>query len=303
MKRDDLTGVAMGGNKVRQLDYILVEAKKKNADYVITTCGIQSNWSRQTVALAVKMGMKALLVLRTAQFKGKPKVYDGNILLDHIMGARIKIIKMRINEDPTEMLEAEAEKLRKKGHVPLVLGTASSVSPLATAAYADGMRELGEQAEAVGTELDAVVVATGAGPTQGGLILGAKILGLKTRVVGINVGAYESEAIKSVIVKSAEGAAKLFGTAARVSRNDVVIRDEFAGRDYGVPTKASNDAIRLVAQREALILDPVYTAKAMAGMIAMIRGGEFRKDENVCFLHTGGVPALFAYKQYFQPGR
>ena len=129
VKRDDLTGVALGGNKVRQLDYILVEAKKKRADYVITTCGIQSNWSRQTVAMAVKMGMKALLVLRTAQFKSKPKVYDGNILLDHIMGAGIKIVKMQINEDPVGIMEEEADKLRKKGHNPVVLGLPAAVSP------------------------------------------------------------------------------------------------------------------------------------------------------------------------------
>lgn len=303
VKRDDLTGVAMGGNKVRQLDYILVEAKKKHADYVITTCGIQSNWSRQTVAFAVRMGMKALLVLRTAQFKSKPKVYDGNLLLDYIMGARIKVIKMRINEDPTEILESEAETLRRAGHNPIVLGPAASVSPLATAAYADGMRELVEQSRSLGIELDAVLVAAGAGPTQGGLILGSKMLGLKTRVIGVNVGAYETEWMKNVIVKSAEGAAKLFGTTARVNRGDISIRDDFAGKDYGIPTKASNDAVRLVAQKEALILDPVYTSKTMAGMLAMIRAGEFKKDENVCFLHTGGVPALFAYKQHFQPGK
>lgn len=136
VKRDDLTGIALGGNKVRQLDYILVKAKKMKADYVITTCGIQSNWSRQTVALATKMGLKSLLVLRTAQFKSKPKVYDGNILLDHIMGAKIRVIRMKISEDPTPILEEEAEKLRRKGHNPLVLGPSASVSSVAAAAYA-----------------------------------------------------------------------------------------------------------------------------------------------------------------------
>lgn len=303
VKREDLTGVALGGNKVRQLDYILVEAKRRRADYVITTCGIQSNWSRQTVALAIKMGMKALLVLRTAQFKSKPKVYDGNILLDHIMGASIKVIKMRINEDPTDILEAEAEKLRRKGHNPLVLGPAASVSPLATASYADAMRETAGQADAAGVGLDAVVVAAGAGPTQGGLILGAKMLGLKTRVIGVNVGAYATEAMKDVILKSAEGASRLFGSPTTLSRNDIIIRDEFTGKDYGIPTRASIEAIRTVAQKEALILDPVYTSKTMAGLFAMIKAGEFKKDENVCFIHTGGIPALFAYKRYFQPRR
>jgi L-cysteate sulfo-lyase len=301
VKRDDLTGVALGGNKVRQLDYILVEAKRKKADYVITTCGVQSNWSRQTVAMATKMGMKARLVLRTAQFKTKPKVYDGNILLDYIMGAEIKIIKMRINEDPTPILEQEAEKLRKKGHNPIVLGPAASVSPLATAAYTYGFIEMAEQANAAGVELDAVFVAAGAGPTQAGLILGAKIMGMKTKVVGVNVGAYSAERLRGVIMKSSEGAARLLETKATVETGDIVINDDYAGEDYGISTKESIEALKLVARTEALIIDPVYTGKTMAGMIGMIRDGEFGSDENVCFLHTGGIPALFPYKGQFQP--
>jgi D-cysteine desulfhydrase family pyridoxal phosphate-dependent enzyme len=301
VKRDDLTGVALGGNKVRQLDYILVKAKKMKADYVITTCGVQSNWSRQTVALATKMGMKSLLVLRTAQFKTKPKVYDGNILLDHIMGADVRVIKMKISEDPTSILEEEAEKLRRKGHNPLVLGPSASVSPVATAAYADGFRELADQARAAGVALDAIFVAAGAGPTQAGLILGAKMMGMKTKIVGINVGAYSTKKVTEVILRSSEGAAKLLGTKARVEKSDVTIKDDYAGKDYGIPTNESNDALRLAARTDALIIDPVYTAKTMAGMIDMVRNGEFGRDQNVCFLHTGGVPALFAYKEYFQP--
>jgi L-cysteate sulfo-lyase len=303
VKRDDLTGVALGGNKVRQLDYILVEAKRKKADYVITTCGVQSNWSRQTAALATKMGMKALLVLRTAQFKTKPKVYDGNILLDHIIGADIKVIDMRINQDPTPILEKEAEKLRKKGHNPLVLGPAASVSPLATAAYVYGFIEMAEQATAAGVEPDAVFVAAGAGPTQAGLILGAKILGLKTKVIGVNVGAYSTEKLTQVILNSSEGAAKLLDTKERVGKGDIIINNDYAGEDYGISTKESIEALRLIARTEALIIDPVYTAKTVAGMIGMIRDGEFRKGQNVCFLHTGGIPALFAYKDQFQPAR
>jgi L-cysteate sulfo-lyase len=301
VKRDDLTGVALGGNKVRQLDYILADAKKMKADYVITTCGIQSNWSRQTVGMAVRMGMKALLVLRTAQFKNPPKVYDGNILLDHIMGAEIKTVQMKISEDPKEILESEAEKLRRKGHNPLVLGLDASVSPLATAGYVDAAKELASQFGSMGTDLDAIVVATGAGPTHAGLALGTKMLGMKTRVIGVNVGAYDTRWLKATIKKTSSGAARLLGSDTTLTGGDITIRDEFAGRDYGIPTKASIEAIRLVARTEALILDPVYTSKAMAGLIKMAKSGEFRKDENVCFIHTGGVPALFAYKEHFQP--
>ena len=301
IKREDLTGVALGGNKIRQLDYILAEAKERKVDYVITTCGIQSNWSRQTVAMAVKMGMKALLVLRTAQFKSPPKIYDGKILLYHIMGAAIKTVLMNINEDPKERLESEAEKLRRRGHNPLVLGLDASISPLATVAYVDAVRDIANQSKLMGIEIHAIVVATGAGPTHAGLALGTKMLGMKTRVIGVNVGAYDSKWLKTTIEKSSSGAAGLLASGTALTAADTTIRNEYQGRGYGIPTKASIEAIKLVARNEAIILDPVYTSKAMAGLIDMTETGELRKDENVCFVHTGGVPALFAYKMHFQP--
>jgi L-cysteate sulfo-lyase len=302
VKRDDLTGVAMGGNKIRQLEYILADAKRQKADYVITTCGIQSNWSRQVVAMATKMGMKSLLVLRTAQFNHPPAIYDGNILLDHIMGAEIKIVKMKINEDPGELLETEAQRLRKIGHNPVVLGLKASVSPLATVGYVDAVKELSSQAAEMGVSLDALLVATGAGPTHAGLALGSKILRAETKTIGINVGAYDSSWLKKTIKESGDGASKILGSDERLGTGDIDIRNEYAGKDYGITTRASIDAALLTARTEALILDPVYTSKAMAGLIDLVRRGELRKDENVCFIHTGGVPALFAYKDYFQPG-
>jgi L-cysteate sulfo-lyase len=299
VKRDDLTGVALGGNKIRQLDYMLVKAKKQRCDYLITTCGIQSNWSRQVVAMAARMGMKASLVLRTAQYRSRPRVFEGNILLDHIMGAEIKIIKMRIHEDPAEILESEAERLRRKGHNPFVLGFTHGELPLGIAAYVDAAIELIQQT--TDANLDAIVLATGGGATQAGLILSMKIMGLKTKVIGVNVGAFKTNTIMDTILNSSNETAKLLGTNVRLTRNDVIIRDECAGSGYGIPTKESIRTLRSVAQSEALILDPVYTAKAMAGLTDMIKAGEFEKDQRVCFLHTGGIPALFAYKQYFQP--
>ena len=301
VKRDDLTGLAMGGNKVRQLDYVLVEAKRQGADTIITTCGIQSNWSRQTVAVAVKLGMKAVLVLRTAQFDKAPEVYDGNILLDYIMGAEIHTVKMKINGDPREFLEARAEKLRKEGRKPHILDLGSATSPQAVGAYADCMSEIVDQAKKMGVSLDAVVVASSAGATQAGLILGAKMLGLKTKIIGINVGAYDRDFMVKTILSSAESTSKLCGSDVRVTSEDVTLLEEFAGEDYGIPTNDSLEAIRLLAQTEALILDPVYTSKAMAGLISMLRSRQVQASNNICFLHTGGLPALFAYKQHFQP--
>ena len=303
VKRDDLTGVAFGGNKIRHLQYLMTEAKKIHADYVITSSGIQSNWARQTVGMAAKMGMKALLVLRTAQFKGPPRTYDGNLLLDHIMGADVKFVKMKINEDPQERLESEADALRAKGHTPLVLGLDAWISPLATLGYVDAFEEVSTQAAGAGVDIDAVVVATGAGTTHAGLALGAKIHRVKTRVVGVNVGAYETKWLKEVMTKSADDTSKMIGADATLKANEIDVRDDYAGRDYGIPTKASNDAVRLAARTEALVLDPVYTSKAMAGLVDLVRRGEFKRDDNVCFVHTGGIPALFAYKEHFQPDR
>ncbi len=188
VKREDMSGLAMGGNKTRVLDYLLVQARQMKADAVVTTCGIQSNWSRQTVAAAIKLGMKPSLVLRKAQFKTRPRVLDGNILLDHIMGADIRIVDMGIDEDPEEYLQEEATKLRRKGFNPIILGPKMSSSPLAAAAFAECAFELQKQAEDLGREMDAIVVANGSGPTHAGLALGIKMLGLKTRVIGVNMG-------------------------------------------------------------------------------------------------------------------
>ncbi len=302
VKREDMSGLAMGGNKTRVLDYLLVQAKQMKANAVITTCGIQSNWSRQTVAAAIKLGMKPSLVLRRAQFKSKPRILDGNILLDHIMGADIRIVDMGIDEDPEEYLQEEATKLRKKGFNPLVLGPKMSSSPLAAAAFAECAFELQKQVDHLGMQqLDRIVVANGSGPTYAGLALGVKMLGLKTRVVGVNVGAYRRKKIVDTIIESASGAAKLFGSNVELQESEVDVRDGYFGKGYGFTTKKSNDALKLVARKEGLIIDPVYTAKTLAFVIDAVKSGEFGKEEAVCFMHTGGVPALFAYKSEFQP--
>jgi D-cysteine desulfhydrase family pyridoxal phosphate-dependent enzyme len=300
VKRDDLTDLAMGGNKVRQLDYILVEAVKRKADTLITTCGVQSNWSRQMVGAAIKLGMETVLVLRTLQFKNKPEVYDGNILLDYIMGAKIKVIKMGVGQDPAPYLEREAEKLILKGRRPHVLGLDALMSPQGALGYVEAMRELSGQLKAAKVNIDAIIVP-GGGPTHAGVLVGTKYFGMKTRVVGVPVApATKKEKVESVL-RIAKETAKLIHYDLALSSNDVTIENDYAGERYGLPTKESLEAIRLVARREAIILDPVYTSKVMSGLIGMARSGTFKKDDNVCFLHTGGVPALFAYKQYFQP--
>jgi len=303
VKREDMSGLALGGNKTRSLDYLLVKAKQMKADAVITTCGIQSNWSRQTVAAAIKLGMKPSLVLRKAQFKRKPRILDGNILLDHIMGADIRIVDMGIDEDPEEYLQEEATKLRKKGFNPIILGPKESSSPTVAGAFAECAFELQKQFDHLGVNIDALVVANGSGSTYAGLALGMKILGAKTRVIGVNIGAYSTRKITETALESAAGASKLLGTNIELQKSDVSITQGYAGTGYGFPTKKSNDALRLIARKEGLIIDPVYTSKTLAYVIDSVKNGEFSKDMNVCFVHTGGVPALFAYKEQFQPAR
>jgi L-cysteate sulfo-lyase len=300
IKRDDLSDLAMGGNKVRQLDYVLIEAKKKKADTLIATCGVQSNWSRQVVGASIKLGMDAVLVLRTLQFKEKPSEYDGNILLDYIMGAKIKVIQMGPGEDPQPFLEKEAEELRKKGKRPHILGLDALASPEAAVGYVEAMREMHDQLKGAKVDFDAIFVP-GGGPTHAGALLGAKIQGMKARIIGIPVSpSTQEEKVRSTL-KIAAGAAKLVGSDVTVSAKDVEIDTSFAGERYGLPTEASLEAISLVARNEAIILDPVYTSKVMSGMISKVRAGKFKKSEKVCFIHTGGVPALFPYRGYFQP--
>jgi len=297
VKRDDMTGLAMGGNKVRKLDFLMADARRKKAEVIITTSGIQSNWARQTTGAAVKLGMKVLLVLRTAQFKEFPTVYDGNLLLDHLMGAEVRFLNMRIDQDPGSQLEEVAKELRAKGHNPYVLHLNETEAPLTTISYYDAMREI--QTQTPGKEFDYVVVAAGGGTTLGGLSLGAKLLKLKTKVLGVNVGAFKKSVIIDTILESADKACELLGTEDRLVREDVTVFDDYYGEDYGITTPQSLEAIKLTASNEALIIDPVYTSKAMAGLVDMCRKGDLKKGDRVCFIHTGGVPALFAYRNSF----
>jgi L-cysteate sulfo-lyase len=297
VKREDMTGLAMGGNKVRKLDYLLVEAVKKKANVLVTTSGLQSNWARQTTAAAVKLGMKTVLVLRTAQFKEVPSSYDGNLLLDHLMGAEVRFLKMDIDSDPSAQLTSVENELRKNGDNPYVLQLSAAEAPLTTAAYVEAMKEIVNQSK--GEAFDHIVVASGGGSTQAGLALGAKIFNLKTKVWGINVGAFKKSTITETIVESADQAAALLGVKEKLGADEINISDEYYGKGYGINTPESLEAIRTTANKEALIIDPVYTAKAMSGLIDLCKKDFFKKSDKVCFIHTGGVPALFAYRDSF----
>lgn len=289
MKRDDCTGLAFGGNKERKAEFVLADALSKRADVVITSGGIQSNHARATAAAARKLGLKVVLII----YGKEPKSYDGNLLLDYLLGADVRFVNVGGSKLVT-VLKRTAEELKGKGHVPYVIPGGASYS-VGAVAYVDAMLELLTQAEEMGFKIDYVVHAAGSGGAQAGLILANKAVKSGIEVLGMCVEPVNGWLLKRT-VEIANEAAELLGLKVAVKPSDVTLIKDYAG-EYGVLTSEVLNAIKLVAQTEGIVLDPVYTGKAMAGLMEMVRQGRFKKDDNVVFFHTGGVPALFPYKK------
>jgi len=288
IKRDDCTGLAFGGNKERKTEFVMADALSKKADVVITTGAIQSNHVRATAAAARKLSLTAVLILRGE----KPETYDGNLLLDYLLGADLRFVSADWREiDP--ILKETARKLKEEGRVPYIIPSGASYS-VGAVAYVNATLELLTQAQDMDVKIDYVVHATGSGGTQAGFILAKKILKSRIGVLGICVEPDGDWLIKKT-VDIAKEAAKLLDIKVTVEPKDVTLIEDYAG-EYGVLTPEALNAIKLLAQTEGILLDPVYTGKAMAGLINMIKRSRFRKDDNVVFIHTGGTPALFAYK-------
>jgi D-cysteine desulfhydrase family pyridoxal phosphate-dependent enzyme len=289
-KRDDNNGFALGGNKARKLEFLIGDAIEKGADTIITTGGLQSNHARLTAAAARRFGMRPILVLR-----GDPSAeYDGNLLLDYLLGAEIRTIS-RDARDVMPIMEDIAEEVRDGGGEPYIIPTGGS-NPIGAIAYSNAMLEMISQAVQMCAKVDHVVFSSGSGGTQGGLLFGAKSLNFQGRVLGISDGASRDPLVHRV-VEIANGCARLIDSHVSVSLKDVDFLDQYAGKGYGVLQKEVVDAIRTVAEAEGILLDPVYTGKAMWGLIDLVHQGYFDKDETVVFIHTGGTPALFAYKK------
>lgn len=291
IKRDDLTGLAFGGNKIRKLEFIMADAKGKGADVIIAGIqGFQSNFLTQTAAAARKLGMDVVLVKSGPEDNYDPQKYDGNHLLHFLLGADIRV---RIREH-TSKLEEIAEKLEKEGRNPYIIPHAGS-TPLGTAGYANAMLELLSQAVEKGLKIDYIVHGTSSAGTQAGLVLGAKALNTGIKVLGISV----SEATETIAKRVSElvnDSAQLLGIDLPVGKEDVTVIGGYAKEGYGVINEEKVEAIKLMAQTEGIFLDPVYTGTAMAGLIDLVRNGYFEKKDNVVFIHTGGTPALFPYK-------
>lgn len=306
IKRDDQTGLAFGGNKSRKLDFVMADVLKQKADSVITWGGMQSNWCRQTAAAARRLGVRPILIL----FKraGLPVECDGNLLLDSILGADIRTIELAQGQSfmeiraVEEILNTIVEEERRAGRNPYIApigGTfleGSMNQPLGAISYVSALIELAEQAEAQDVRIDYVVHATGSGSTQAGLIVGAKLLSPHMKIIGISV-CEDLKTITRFVQTIAHHTFEAFNLETELNGTDIRIFEEFLGGGYGLLDQETTRALRLMAESEGILLDPVYTGKAMAGLIALTKQGYFEKGANTVFLHTGGAPALFPYRE------
>ncbi len=297
-KRDDYTGIGLWGNKARKLEFLIADVLDKGCDTIITSCGIQSNWARMVVAVANKFRLKTYLILRTAQFKDIPKEYDGNLLLDYILGADIKMVKLGIDEESTQAIDELYSELKSRGCKPYVI-PAGGETALGALGYYKAFMEILYQAEEMDLNFNYIIHATGGGATQAGLVLGLKSTGLKTRVIGINVGAYSGERLRRNVVNFANEAAEIMDLNVKVNENEAMVINDYTFGGYGLASREVIEAIKLAAHTEGVILEPVYTGKAMVGLVDLAKRKMIKNDDNVLFIHTGGVPGIFPYRHLF----
>jgi 1-aminocyclopropane-1-carboxylate deaminase/D-cysteine desulfhydrase-like pyridoxal-dependent ACC family enzyme len=288
VKRDDLTGLAFGGNKTRQLEFVLGDLLRQDPDVFVTGANIQSNWCRQAAAAAAKLGIPLVLVLRNTDMQE----VQGNALLDVWLGADVRYVD---EPDMTRMPEhrgAVMDELLAQGKRAVHIDPRSALNALG---YLEMAVELDEQCEAQGIEPSHLWLAA-AGPTYSGLLLGARLLGWTGQLVGVAPLEWTDTTVEARIADTANEAARLLGLEVRIAASDVCILHDYIGAGYAKTTSEGLAAMRLAARADALLLDPVYTGKALAGLIDQTRLGRLDRNDTVIFVHTGGVPASFAYR-------
>jgi len=296
MKRDDCTGLAFGGNKTRQLEFIFAEARQQGADTIVVGAGSQSNWCRQTVAAACKLGMQADLTLVHGV---KGAALQGNLLLDHLLGADVTIVAGEDLQQLPPLLAEKAQALKRQGRKPYLMNPFGLPTfSLSAVGYVNAFLELDVQLQNQGLEANYIYLA-GANITPAGLALDAKALGRKTKVIGITPIHWDEDR-STDIARIANATAERLGLDVTFRPEEIHNEDGYVGERYGVMTPECRQAMKLVAKTEGIILDPVYSSKAMAGLIDHIRQKRISENEIVVFLHTGGTPALFAYADDLQ---
>lgn len=294
IKRDDLTGLAFGGNKTRKLEYLLADAKAKQATHLITFGADQSNHVRQTAAAARIGGMESVMILDS---KVPNPDIQGNLLLDALLGARWKLIESRDERD--EVLEEAIGEIRALGGREYVIPGGGS-NAIGSFGYISAMLELSYQLWDAGVSPKAMYFGSGSGGTQAGIELGTRMFGLGNIARGVIVSP-GVDPKREIIATIADEAATMLGIPNPVKPEEITLLDGYVGEGYGVATPAALEAIDLLAKTEGILLDSVYTAKAFSGMIAEIREKQFEVTDSVIFLHTGGQPALFAKRNDLKP--
>jgi D-cysteine desulfhydrase/L-cysteate sulfo-lyase len=295
IKRDDLTSFGLGGNKARKLEFLVADALSLHATLLITTGAVQSNHARMTAAAAAVAGLRSVLVL-TTRTAGPPP--EGNLLLDRLFGATIRFVEasdpmLAVGHDEPVVAEAAAGEIAEGGRPYVVsVGGSSGVGALG---YVAGTLELIDQLDAMGVRPARLYYSSGSRGTQAGLTLGAQLCGPSYELYGVAVSAGEPEKIERAKRVANEAAARL-GVEARVDLEDLFTDQGFIGEGYGIATPECLDAVHLVARSEAIVLDPTYTAKGMAALVQHARAGALNPDDTIVFLHTGGVPAIFAHE-------
>jgi L-cysteate sulfo-lyase len=297
IKRDDCTGLATGGNKTRKLEYLIADAEAQGADSVITFGALQSNHARQTAAACARRGLICDLILVPVVARTEDDYpRNGNLLLDHLLGARIH--RVAEGEDARSMLERVRAERAATGHRCAVIPTGGS-NAVGALGYVRCALEIARTCRDRGMFPSALVHATSSGGTQAGLLAGLRLAGLTTRVLGVNVYTPDTASLAATVSRLTDEVLARIAPGMTAGPGAVEVEDGQLGDGYGMPTPGMVEAVELVARTEGILLDPVYSGKAMAGLLAMVRRGAFAEDDDLVFIHTGGTAALSAYTGAF----
>ena len=293
VKRDDCTGLAFGGNKTRKLEYLVADAQLRGATTLLTAGGVQSNHARQTAAAAARVGLGCELFLEQVEGVSEADYsHSGNLLLDQLLGARLH--RLPAGQDLDAAMALRAQTLSTSGQVPYVMPVGGS-NAIGAMGYVDCGLELAQQLQQYQLSFDAIVLATGSAGTQAGLLAGLALAGIDIPVLGVTVSRSSDEQCQKVLALLHEVQGLL--EQSELHEDHVICFDKYYGSAYGDPTPQMVEAVRLAASLEGLLLDPVYSGKAFAGLLDLVRHGYFDTSERVLFLHTGGAPGLFAYSE------
>lgn len=288
IKRDDQTGLAFGGNKTRKLEYLVADAVGKDCDTLVTAGAPQSNHCRQTAAAAARHDLRVSLVLGGTGHREN----NGNLFLSRLLGADIEWVLDGESRD--EKMNTVCRELSKQGRTPYLIPVGGS-NGIGSRAYYDAFQELGKQMKEVGlSDFDRIVLASSSGGTHAGLAVGAYLAKSKTQVLGISVDE-PKEALQQIVSDLTRACGRELSRKSSLSPDDIFVCADYAEPGYAVLTDLEREAITLFAQREGILLDPVYTGRGAAGLIDLVRKGEIERGERILFWHTGGAPALFPY--------